>query len=113
MQNIVSIVNQSIEITEQAVQMVDGASRIAAKADHTAEELKHQAMRFRVSQVEQEQASQSETRSVALEWSPRLMVGEASIDAQHQRLVGLFNDLHDALHTSAPREKIEQVLMAP
>ena len=50
--NIVDLVNQSIEITDQAAQMIGGASRIAAKADHTAEELKRHASRFRVSSDE-------------------------------------------------------------
>ena len=109
---IVETVNQSIEITEQAVQMVDGASRIAAKADRTAEDLKNQAARFRVTVSVKETSSASATRSVALEWSPRLMVGEPSIDAQHQRLVQLFNELHDALHGSLPQERIAQVLLA-
>ena len=108
--DIVEIVTQSIEITDQAVQMVDGASQIAARADHTAEELKHQAMRFKVSQVEPEADRLATGRNVALAWSPRLMVGEASIDTQHQRLVELFNDLNEALHNASPQQRIAQVL---
>ena len=110
--NIVTIVSQSIEITEQAVQMVDGAVRIAARADHTAEDLNALASRLRVGAVEPEKAAADAPRSVALEWSPRLMVGESSIDAQHQRLVALFNDLHDCLHNAAPQQRIAQVLSA-
>ena len=109
--NIVTIVSQSIEITEQAVQMVDGAVRIAARADHTAEDLNALASRLRVGAVEPQTAAEA-PRSVALEWSPRLMVGESSIDAQHQRLVALFNELHDSLHNAAPQQRIAQVLSA-
>lgn len=61
--NIVDLVNQSIEITEQAAQMIDGASQIAAKAAHTAEELKRHASRFRVSSDEQERNTQGATPS--------------------------------------------------
>lgn len=111
-QSVVEIVNQSIEITEQAVQMVDGASQIAVKADHTAEELKHLASYFQVSSSEQETGRSATTHTVALEWSPRLMVGEASIDSQHQRLVALFNELSETLHGAAPQERIAQVLTA-
>ncbi|SDH32156.1 methyl-accepting chemotaxis protein [Propionivibrio dicarboxylicus] len=46
--NVVDTVGQSIEVTEQAVCMVEGAASIAAKADRTADELKGQASRFRV-----------------------------------------------------------------
>lgn len=111
-QSVVEIVNQSIEITKQAVQMVDGASQIAVKADHTAEELKRLASYFQVSSSEQEAGSGETTHAVALEWSPRLMVGEASIDSQHQRLVALFNELSETLHGTAPQARIEQVLSA-
>ena len=69
-----------------------------------------QARRLRVGSPEQEEAAGEVTHSVALEWSPRLMVGEVSIDTQHQRLVSLFNELHDALHTSASGERIARVL---
>ena len=110
--SVVNTVGQSIEITEQAVQMVDGASRVAAKADHTAEELKRQASRFRVTQSLDLQNSVAMTQNVALPWSSRLMVGEPSIDAQHKRLVELFNELHEALHGSLPQEKIAQILVA-
>ncbi len=108
--NIVDIVSQSIEITEQAVQMVDGAVRIAARADHTAEDLNAQARRLRIGSPEHEEERGEVTHSVALEWSPRLMVGEKSIDEQHQRLVALFNELHDGLHNAAPRQRIDAVL---
>jgi methyl-accepting chemotaxis protein len=110
--NIVDIVGQSIEITEQAVQMVDGAVRIAVRADHTAEDLNAQARRLRIGspEPEQDEAAGAVTHSVALEWSPRLMVGEKSIDEQHQRLVALFNELHDCLHNAAPRQRIDAVL---
>lgn len=110
-QSVVDTVNQSIEITEQAVQMVDGASRVAAKADHTAENLKLQSSKFRVSAGGGE-SDQLLTKNVALEWSPRLMIGEPSIDAQHKRLVQLFNELHEALHGESSRDKIAQVLDA-
>ncbi len=107
---VVDVVTQSIEITDQAVQMFDGASRVAAKADVTAEKLKSLTLQFSVSSFELEQEMEKSIRNVALEWSPRLMVGEISIDTQHQRLVSLFNELHDALHTSAPGERIARVL---
>lgn len=109
---IVDTVSQSIEITEQAVQMVDGAARIAAKADHTAEDLKNHASRFRVSGTAALQNQTTSSKSIALEWSPRLMVGEPSIDAQHKRLVDLFNQLNDALHSTLPKEKIAEILNA-
>lgn len=111
-QSVVDVVNQSIEITEQAVQMVDGASQIAIKADHTVGELEHLASFFRVGSSEQAQGPRETSHTVALEWSPRLMVGEASIDSQHQRLVALFNELSESLHSAAPQARIAQVLSA-
>lgn len=108
--NVVNIVTQSIEITEQAVKMVDGASQIAAKADCRAEELAHQALRFQVSAPPPSAGVQDLPHAVALEWSPRLMVGEVSIDTQHKRLVGLFNELNEALHKEGGEKEIGRVL---
>ena len=108
--NVVNIVTQSIEITEQAVKMVDGASQVAAKADRTAEALAHQALRFQVSASGDSVSDEGAPHAVALEWSPRLMVGEVSIDTQHRRLVGLFNELNDALHRTGAEQKIGRVL---
>ncbi|WP_417067815.1 bacteriohemerythrin [Niveibacterium terrae] len=108
--NVVNIVTQSIEITEQAVKMVDGASQVAAKADRTAEALAHQALRFQVSSSGDSQSDEGAPHAVALEWSPRLMVGEVSIDTQHRRLVGLFNELNEALHRTGTEQKIGRVL---
>ena len=107
---VVGIVSQAIEITEQAVQMVEGASQIAAKADQSAERLRNLSLQFRVTSAHANPADDVTTRNVALEWSPRLMVGEPSIDAQHKRLVQLFNELNEALHRGAPKDRLAHVL---
>ena len=107
---VVEIVAQSIEITEEAVQMVDGASQTSAEAEHMAENLKGLSQQFRVTALQQTAQENASGRNVALAWSPRLMVGEPSIDAQHQRLVGLFNDLNDALHNGSSPDRIAKVL---
>jgi hemerythrin-like metal-binding protein len=39
-----------------------------------------------------------------LTWSPSLMVNYKPIDSQHQRLVALINELHDAMTASKGRD---------
>ena len=108
--NVVDTVDQSIAITEQAVKMVDNAAQLAEQADKTAEELSLLAIRFRVSSAAEHHGAAIDSRAVALEWSPRLMVGEASIDTQHQQLVTLFNNLNAALHDPAQKNSLAKVL---
>lgn len=45
-----------------------------------------------------------------LVWSDSLSVGVASIDAEHKKLIGLANDLHEAMNNRAGASKIGTVL---
>lgn len=45
-----------------------------------------------------------------IEWSPALSVGVTQIDDQHRRLVGMLNDLHDAMKARRGREALGAVL---
>lgn len=43
-------------------------------------------------------------------WNDRLLVGVPAIDADHKRLVGLLNDLYDAIDRGDGRDLVGQVL---
>lgn len=45
-----------------------------------------------------------------VEWSDDLSVGIEEIDAQHQVLVGLVNEMHDAIHRRQGSEVVRDVL---
>jgi hemerythrin len=45
-----------------------------------------------------------------IKWDATLSVGIASIDAQHQKLVGLLNQLHDAMSSGTGRHVVAAVL---
>jgi hemerythrin-like metal-binding protein len=45
-----------------------------------------------------------------MEWSDKLSVGVASIDAQHKKLVGMVNDLFDAMKGGRGREALAKIL---
>ncbi|MFY9646956.1 MAG: bacteriohemerythrin [Terriglobales bacterium] len=45
-------------------------------------------------------------------WNDRLSVGIASIDKEHQKLVGLLNDFYDAVQTGKGKESLASVLAA-
>lgn len=109
--NVVSIIGQSLSITEQASQMVDETSRVAARADETSRKLFDLSRRFHlaggVSVAGRESGASMANR---LEWSASLAVGEASIDQQHKRLVELFNNLLAAMHTGESQAAIGAVL---
>lgn len=110
--NVVSIIGQSLSITEQAAQMVDETSRVAARADETSRKLFDLSRRFRLAgggmpSTAHENSGSAVTR---LEWSTSLAVGEASIDQQHKRLVELFNNLLAAMHSGESQAEIGSVL---
>ncbi|HEX8817596.1 MAG TPA: bacteriohemerythrin [Terriglobales bacterium] len=43
-------------------------------------------------------------------WNDRLSVGIASIDKEHQKLVGLVNDFYDAMQAGKGKETLSKVL---
>lgn len=43
-------------------------------------------------------------------WNDRLLVGVQAIDADHKRLVGLLNDLYDAIERGVGQEIVGEVL---
>jgi len=45
-----------------------------------------------------------------IEWGPALSVGITQFDQQHQQLVGMLNDLHDAIATGRGKEQLTTVL---
>lgn len=45
-----------------------------------------------------------------IEWRKEFETGVAEVDHEHQELVGLINDLHEALGTDADRERIAAFL---
>jgi hemerythrin len=45
-------------------------------------------------------------------WNERLSVGIASIDKQHQKLVGLLNDFYDAVQGGHGKESLSKLLAA-
>lgn len=47
-----------------------------------------------------------------IEWSEELSVGIASIDAQHRQLVGMINELHDAMRGGRGREALVAIFDA-
>ena len=47
-----------------------------------------------------------------IKWTPDLSVGFESIDTDHQVLIGLINELDDAVKVGEPRETVSRVLQA-
>ena len=47
-----------------------------------------------------------------IKWTPDLSVGFESIDTDHQVLIGLINELDDAIRVEEPRETVSRVLDA-
>ena len=45
-----------------------------------------------------------------IEWDERLILGVASIDAQHRKLVDLANELYDAMRVGKGKEKVDSTL---
>ncbi len=45
-------------------------------------------------------------------WNDRLSVGIASIDKEHQKLVGLLNDFYDAVQSGKGKESLASLLAA-
>jgi len=45
-----------------------------------------------------------------IEWSQRLSVGVAEFDKEHQILIGLINELFDAMRQGSGRQAVEHVL---
>jgi len=45
-----------------------------------------------------------------MEWNEKLSVGVASIDAEHKRLVGMLNELYDAMQARHSQEALGKVL---
>lgn len=45
-----------------------------------------------------------------MSWNSRMSVGIATIDAQHQRLVGMLNDLSDSMRSEATDDVLGDVL---
>ncbi len=46
-----------------------------------------------------------------MEWTPEFSVGNEEIDSQHQRLVGLVNQLHDAMVEGVVAERLGEFLV--
>ncbi|WP_169558533.1 bacteriohemerythrin [Uliginosibacterium gangwonense] len=109
---VVETVNQTLSITKQAVQMVDTTTQMATRADKTSAELAHISERFQTRHPSDEGEISSPTlgASTNLEWSPRFAVGVESIDAQHQKLIAIFNQLHAALYHVNDKADIAKVL---
>ncbi|MEY2632448.1 MAG: hypothetical protein RIR00_1102 [Pseudomonadota bacterium] len=110
--NVVGIVSQSIAITEQAVQMVEGATEVAARADISSAALLDISGRFKTggSVDSSEPAQRRDQSHIGLAWSERLAVGYPEIDSQHQVLIELFNRLHSAMHQGSSQDIIGSVL---
>lgn len=53
-----------------------------------------------------------EARMPLINWTPDLSVGVGSIDADHKVLIGLINQLDDAIRSGTPRETVIRVLDA-
>jgi hemerythrin len=47
-----------------------------------------------------------------IKWTPDLSVGFESIDTDHQVLIGLINELDDAVKVGEPRETVSRVLQS-
>jgi hemerythrin len=45
-----------------------------------------------------------------MDWSPALAIGVPTMDAQHQRLVALINDLHEAMKSRQAKDELKRVL---
>ncbi len=45
-----------------------------------------------------------------MEWSDKLSVGVASIDVQHKKLVGMANELYDAMKAGKGKEVLDKTL---
>jgi len=45
-----------------------------------------------------------------LEFKDSYRTGHASVDHEHEEMIGLINDLHSALQESGSKEKVEEVL---
>ena len=94
--NVVGIVSQSVSITAQAAEMIDGASKAAARADETSETLFDIMSNFKSSGMLGN--TNSDDNCSVLEWNDLLSVNESSIDEQHQKLISIINNLYSILH---------------
>ena len=45
-----------------------------------------------------------------MNWSPELSVNVKEIDAQHQRLIELINELHDAMEERKGKDALEKII---
>jgi hemerythrin len=45
-----------------------------------------------------------------INWDPSLSVGVAEIDKQHQKLIGMINDLNDAMKQGKGKEALRQIV---
>jgi len=49
-------------------------------------------------------------KTAFIEWTEALSVGDTAIDQQHQRLIQIINDLHEAMRTQTARAQLGQLL---
>jgi hemerythrin-like metal-binding protein len=100
-------VTRNIEgVTQAAVSTGDAAHQVlTASADLSKNaELLHEEVDAFLAQI------RTEKKAVLMPWSDNLVLGIASIDAQHKRLVEMINDLYDGFVTGKAREAVGRVL---
>jgi hemerythrin len=53
---------------------------------------------------------EGERKMPYMPWSDDILMGVASLDAEHERLVALVNELHDAIEAGKEKEALGKVL---
>jgi len=101
-------VSQSTSQADEAIRQSHETSRVL---ERDANELFQMTRRFKLGEHAVGMARrQSASVKPLIEWSPALAVGYAEIDAQHQRLVEIANELNSAMHSGAGAAASGQVL---
>lgn len=110
-------VQQAATGTEEVSSNIGGVSQTAESTSETARDV------LTASQTLMDHAEQlkkgveaflkgirEEKKAVLMEWSDALKIGVGSIDKQHEKLVGLLNDLYDGFQSGRGREAVGSVL---
>jgi hemerythrin-like metal-binding protein len=110
-------VQQAATGTEEVSSNIGGVSQTAESTSETARDVLTASKKLLEHADELKKGVESflkgireEKRAVLMEWSNALKLGVGSIDKQHEKLVGLLNDLYDGFQSGHGREAVGHVL---
>ncbi|MGE4350868.1 MAG: bacteriohemerythrin [Bdellovibrionales bacterium] len=97
--NIEGVTNAAAITGAAAEEVLSSSTKLAQNADSLSQEVESFLSKIR-----------EEKKDILLEWNDKLLLGIPSIDAQHQKLVGMLNDLYAGFRAGRGREVIGPVL---